>query len=67
MSSCQCYQIGGPWITSDPDCPVHGSEAQKEKDQRRNTIKGLLERTQRAENFEELRQVIIDMLHSLDA
>lgn len=25
---CQCYQIGGPFIAEDPDCPVHGTEAQ---------------------------------------
>lgn len=21
---CECYQIGGPFIAEDPDCPVHG-------------------------------------------
>jgi primosomal protein N'' len=26
---CECYQIGGPWIAEDPDCPEHGSRAQK--------------------------------------
>lgn len=25
---CQCNQIGGPFIAEDPDCPVHGVEAQ---------------------------------------
>lgn len=29
MSGCQCYQIGGPWISFDPDCPAHGYEAQR--------------------------------------
>lgn len=24
---CECYQIGGPWIAEDPDCPTHGDEA----------------------------------------
>ena len=23
MYSCQCYQIGGPFIAEDPDCPYH--------------------------------------------
>jgi hypothetical protein len=23
--SCQCYQIGGPFIAEDPDCPAHGA------------------------------------------
>lgn len=26
--SCQCYQIGGPFIKEDPDCALHGHEAQ---------------------------------------
>jgi hypothetical protein len=31
MTDCdrQCYIIGGPWITYDPSCPVHGDEARK--------------------------------------
>jgi len=28
--SCQCHQIGGPFIAEDPDCPAHGREAQRE-------------------------------------
>jgi len=31
--SCQCYQIGGPFIAEDPDCPAHGLEAQREAQQ----------------------------------
>lgn len=27
--SCQCYQVGGPFISEDPDCPAHGAEAQQ--------------------------------------
>lgn len=26
--SCDCHRIGGPFIAEDPDCPVHGREAQ---------------------------------------
>lgn len=29
--SCQCYQIGGPFISFDPDCPAHGYAAQAEE------------------------------------
>lgn len=25
---CQCYTIGGPFIDADPDCAVHGDDAQ---------------------------------------
>jgi hypothetical protein len=28
---CDCYKIGGPWIAEDPDCPVHGRDAQMRK------------------------------------
>ena len=21
---CECYQIGGPFIAEDPECPIHG-------------------------------------------
>lgn len=27
---CECYQIGGPWIAEDPDCPIHGDEARSQ-------------------------------------
>jgi len=30
--SCDCYKIGGPWIAVDPDCPVHGRDAQRRQD-----------------------------------
>jgi hypothetical protein len=30
MPRCQCYQIGGPFIAEDPECPVHGIAAQTE-------------------------------------
>lgn len=26
---CECYKIGGPFIAEDPDCPIHGREAQE--------------------------------------
>ncbi len=26
---CECYQIGGRFTAEDPDCPEHGTEAQK--------------------------------------
>jgi hypothetical protein len=31
---CQCYQIGGPFIAEDPDCEVHGREAQRAAEDR---------------------------------
>ena len=29
---CECYEIGGPFIGADPDCPTHGIEAQLERE-----------------------------------
>lgn len=29
---CECYKIGGRFIAEDPDCPVHGTEAQRERE-----------------------------------
>jgi len=26
---CDCYTVGGPFIDVDPDCPVHGYEAER--------------------------------------
>ena len=31
---CECYRVGGPFIAEDPDCPIHGHEAQaREKEE----------------------------------
>jgi len=32
---CDCYRIGGPFIAEDPDCPIHGREAQEREKQER--------------------------------
>lgn len=32
--SCQCHQIGGPFIAEDPDCEVHGRQAQEAEQER---------------------------------
>ena len=31
--SCEyrCYEVGGPWIDVDPNCPFHGYEAQRQQ------------------------------------
>lgn len=31
---CQCHQIGGPFIAEDPECPVHGRDAQRSESHR---------------------------------
>jgi uncharacterized Zn finger protein (UPF0148 family) len=32
--SCECFQIGGPFISEDPSCPAHGTLAQAERRER---------------------------------
>lgn len=29
--TCECYQIGGPFIAEDPNCPVHGKGGLQEE------------------------------------
>ena len=28
---CECYQVGGRFLTEDPDCPEHGCEAMRQR------------------------------------
>jgi hypothetical protein len=46
---CQCYQIGGPFIAEDPDCPTHGTEAQAEADRRQKREADILTRLEELE------------------
>lgn len=49
---CECYKIGGPFIAEDPDCPIHGREAQERelnKEKELERIERLEERIERLE------------------
>jgi hypothetical protein len=39
--SCQCYEIGGPFIAEDPDCPAHGTEAQAARAEQETEMEAL--------------------------
>lgn len=57
----ECYQIGGPWIAENPNCPVHGAEAQ-----RRDRDLDLLEdRISQAQTIEDLRELMLEILAML--
>jgi hypothetical protein len=30
----RCHEIGGPWVSYDPNCPVHGDEAREAESRR---------------------------------
>jgi hypothetical protein len=34
----KCYEIGGPWIEADPNCPVHGSGGTEEQERSRESL-----------------------------
>lgn len=55
--SCQCYQIGGPFISEDPDCLVHGADARR----REREIDALVEKAQTETDVEKLRAIIADI------
>ena len=42
---CECYQIGGPWIAEDPNCPIHGHQSHGREDR----IEAILERVRDGE------------------
>lgn len=31
LYKCECYQVGGPFIAEDPECPKHGYAAQRQE------------------------------------
>lgn len=53
----RCYEIGGPWIAEDPNCPIHGVDAQREaeirEEERRQQEEEDAERDERIEALEE--------------
>ena len=58
----QCYEVGGPWIAENPDCPVHGTEAQREEKQRDRTKERLYQQITMSDTIKTLafRQIQAD-------
>jgi hypothetical protein len=46
---CDCFKIGGPFIAEDPDCPVHGTEAQAREARREQDSSDILARLEALE------------------
>lgn len=42
---CECYQVGGPFVAEDPDCPIHGRQSVGREDR----INSILERVRDGE------------------
>ncbi len=64
---CECYKIGGPFIAEDPDCPVHGTEAQwrlEQDEQERQTLEDRIAKLERlVENQERLISHLREMVY----
>ncbi len=37
----QCFIIGGPFISEDPECPVHGAEGRREREAKEQETESL--------------------------
>lgn len=61
----QCYEKGGPWIAENPDCPVHGHEAQAKQNKRQWEKDRLYERINDAENVDDLKWILYDIVEKL--
>lgn len=61
----QCYEVGGPWIAENPDCPVHGLSAQVEENYRERTKERLYQQIREANTVQDLRAVLYDIVEML--
>lgn len=62
---CECYQIGGPFIAEDPDCPEHGTEAQAREREQRSFADEMRQRVADAATVAELRELANQLLDRL--
>lgn len=55
--SCQCHQIGGPFIAEDPDCLIHGTAAT----QRERAAEHLRQEAAESTDIAVLRRIVDDL------
>ena len=60
-----CHEVGGPYIAENPDCPVHGYQAQAEADRREELRDRLRQAVAEAQTMDEVKAVINDVLDLL--
>ena len=58
----QCHEVGGPWIAENPDCPIHGRDAQAEESIQDRVKSHLHERIANAQTVEDLQACLHDIL-----
>ena len=44
MCGHECYTVGGPWISENPDCPIHGAWSKGTHVDRQEAIREILYR-----------------------
>lgn len=59
---CDCYRIEGPWIGADPNCPTHGVEAQRKRDEACK----LRTRVEAANDVEDLKELLLEILDLIE-
>ena len=49
----QCYEIGGPWIAENPDCPEHGRAGQARREEAEEERASVAQLLQQVETLQE--------------
>lgn len=58
----QCHQVGGPWIAENPDCPIHGIQAQQDASHAESVKDDIRRQLRHAETVDDLRSIMYEML-----
>lgn len=63
----RCFEIGGPWISANPDCPVHGAASEPYTEPPRASVYGTLATGSDDDRlFSELKEAISELAHPED-
>ena len=57
---CECYKVGGPFIAEDPDCPIHGREAQQREEW------AVAERKEEMARYEEIMSTLYNLQQTIE-
>jgi len=76
MCAYHCYEVGGPYISENPNCPIHGSDArwereqaERDQEQRNSVLDDIFVDVKKADSLDDLRRSIlclIDVIRGLD-
>ena len=63
---CECFQIGGPFIAEDPDCPEHGTAAQIQQERTASEVSRLQQSIHQAQTIDDLRDLMLELLDLIE-